>query len=84
MDEPSLAWLPKFFEHLSVERRMSPFADKLGWRPVFDVSRVMVCENLKLIERRSLRPLGLFTMLRLAKRVESDHPENERPVEAAE
>lgn len=27
MDEPSLAWLPKFFEHLSVERRMSPHTD---------------------------------------------------------
>ena len=23
-----------------VERRMAPFADKLGWRPVFDVERV--------------------------------------------
>lgn len=27
MHEPSLAWLPKFFEHLSVERRMSPHTD---------------------------------------------------------
>lgn len=27
MDEPSLAWLPRFFEHLSVERRMSPHTD---------------------------------------------------------
>ena len=27
MDEPSLAWLPKFFEYLSVERRMSPHTD---------------------------------------------------------
>ncbi|MBM0104318.1 tyrosine recombinase XerC [Steroidobacter sp. S1-65] len=27
MDESSLAWLPKFFEHLSVERRMSPHTD---------------------------------------------------------
>jgi integrase/recombinase XerC len=27
MDEPSLAWLPKFFAHLSVERRMSPHTD---------------------------------------------------------
>jgi integrase/recombinase XerC len=27
MDVPSLAWLPKFFAHLSVERRMSPHTD---------------------------------------------------------
>ncbi len=27
MDESALAWLPKFFTHLSVERRMSPHTD---------------------------------------------------------
>jgi phosphatidylethanolamine/phosphatidyl-N-methylethanolamine N-methyltransferase len=50
-----------------VERRMAPFADKLGWRPVFDVQRVMGCRDLELIERRALRPLGLFTMMRFRK-----------------
>jgi phosphatidylethanolamine/phosphatidyl-N-methylethanolamine N-methyltransferase len=50
-----------------VERRMAPFADKLGWRPVFDVERVMGCGDLELIERRGLRPLGLFTMMRFRK-----------------
>ena len=50
-----------------VERRMAPFADKLGWHPVFDVDRVLVCDNLKLIGRRALRPWGLFTMLRFEK-----------------
>ena len=50
-----------------VERRMAPFADKIGWRSVFDVSRVTVCDDLELVERKSLRPLGLFTMLRFAK-----------------
>ncbi len=54
-----------------VERRMAPFGDKLGWRPVFDMDRVMVCDNLELIETSALRPLGLFTMLRFAKRRES-------------
>ena len=53
-----------------VERRMAPFADKIGWRSVFDVSRVTVCDDLELVERRGLRPLGLFTMLRFAKRGE--------------
>lgn len=50
-----------------VERRMAPFADKLGWHPIFEVSRVMVCGELKLMDRRSLRPWGLFTMLRFRK-----------------
>lgn len=50
-----------------VERRMAPFADKLGWRPVFDVDRVLVCEDLELLEKRGLRPMGLFTMMRFAK-----------------
>ena len=50
-----------------IERRMAPFASTLGWRPIFPVDRVMGCESLQLIERRSLRPLGLFTMLRFTK-----------------
>ena len=50
-----------------VERRMAPFGDKLGWRPVFDLERVMMCDDLKLIERRRLRPIDLFTMLRFRK-----------------
>ncbi len=50
-----------------LERRMAPFASTLGWRPIFPVERVMGRENLQLIERRSLRPLGLFTMLRFTK-----------------
>jgi len=51
-----------------VERRMAPFADKIGWRSVFDLTRVTVCDDLELVERKSLRPFGLFTMLRFAKR----------------
>lgn len=50
-----------------VERRMAPFAEILGWRPVFDVSRVTVCDDLRLTDRKSLRPIGLFTMLRFTK-----------------
>jgi phosphatidylethanolamine/phosphatidyl-N-methylethanolamine N-methyltransferase len=50
-----------------VERRMAPFADMLGWRPVFDIERVLVCEDLQLVEKRGLRPLGLFTMMRFRK-----------------
>ena len=50
-----------------VERRMAPFADKIGWRPVFDINRVLVCEDLQLVEKRGLRPWGLFTMIRFRK-----------------
>jgi len=63
-----------------VERRMAPFADKIGWRSVFDLSRVTVCDDLELVERKALRPLGLFTMLRFAKRGEAAR----RPPLAAE
>lgn len=56
-----------------VERRMAPFADKIGWRSVFDVSRVTVCNDLELVERKSLRPFGLFTMLRFVKRDDGAH-----------
>src|SRR5882672_2359684 len=35
-----------------VERRMAPFADMLGWHPVFDVERVLVCSDLTLMEKR--------------------------------
>jgi len=51
-----------------VERQMAPFSEKLGWRPIFNIDRVMVCEELSLIDRHALKPLGLFTMLRFAKR----------------
>jgi phosphatidylethanolamine/phosphatidyl-N-methylethanolamine N-methyltransferase len=50
-----------------VERRMAPFASKLGWRPVFDVNRVMVSPELALRDRRALKPLGLFTLMRFEK-----------------
>lgn len=61
-----------------VERRMAPFADKIGWRSVFDVNRVMVCDELTLTERRSIRPFGLFTMMQFAK----DAERMRRPVAA--
>ena len=50
-----------------VERQMAPFAEIIGWRPVFDTSRVMVCPDLKLVERQSLKPWGIFTMMRFDK-----------------
>ena len=60
------------------ERQMAPFADLVGWHPVFDVSRVMVCPDLQLIDRRSLRPWGIFTMMRFRK----DASAAKRPIAA--
>ncbi|MEL6374762.1 MAG: class I SAM-dependent methyltransferase [Pseudomonadota bacterium] len=51
-----------------IERRMAPFADKLGWHPVFDLSNVTVSAALELMETRPLNPLGLFTLVRFTKR----------------
>ncbi len=50
-----------------VERRMAPFADQLGWRPVFDIDRVLCCSDLTLAEERNLRPFNLFRMIRFTK-----------------
>ena len=50
-----------------VERRMAPFASRLGWHPVFDVDRVMVCDDLEVTGRFTLKPMGLFTLLRFEK-----------------
>jgi phosphatidylethanolamine/phosphatidyl-N-methylethanolamine N-methyltransferase len=45
---------------------------------VFDGSRVMVCDDQKLMDRKSLRPLGIFTMMRFRKEASVA----ERPVAA--
>jgi phosphatidylethanolamine/phosphatidyl-N-methylethanolamine N-methyltransferase len=50
-----------------VERRRAPFAYMVGCHPVFDIERVLVCDDLELVEKRGLRPMGLFTMMRFNK-----------------
>jgi phosphatidylethanolamine/phosphatidyl-N-methylethanolamine N-methyltransferase len=50
-----------------LERKLAPFADYIGWHSVFSLDQVMVCPNLRLVERRALKPFGLFTMLRFVK-----------------
>ncbi len=52
-----------------VERKMAPFADLVGWHSVFETSRVMGCDDLKLVDRKSLRPWGIFTMMHFVKDV---------------
>ena len=50
-----------------VERLFAPLASTLGWRPVFPMDRVLGSSGLRLTDKSSLRPLGLFTMLRFVK-----------------
>lgn len=50
-----------------VERKMEPFADRLGWHPVFPIERITGRPGLSLIERRPLPPMGIFTLVRFRK-----------------
>jgi phosphatidylethanolamine/phosphatidyl-N-methylethanolamine N-methyltransferase len=46
-----------------VERRLVRYAAKLGWNPDFPVSRLTNRSDLRLVSRRKLGPLWLFTLL---------------------
>ena len=50
-----------------VERKMVPYADTLGWHPIFPIDRIMGRTKLALIERRPMWPMGLFTLVRFRK-----------------
>jgi phosphatidylethanolamine/phosphatidyl-N-methylethanolamine N-methyltransferase len=50
-----------------VERKMAPYADHLGWHPIFPLDRVLGRPRLALIERKPLWPAGLFTLVRFRK-----------------
>jgi phosphatidylethanolamine/phosphatidyl-N-methylethanolamine N-methyltransferase len=54
-----------------LERKMAPYADRLGWHPVFPIERVMGASNLSLVERKPLWPMGLFTLVRFRKAASS-------------
>ena len=55
----------------SIEKLVSPVANRLGWRTEFSWSRylrwVEGAQNVLVIERRPLPPLGHFSLIRLAK-----------------
>ncbi|MDP2620432.1 MAG: methyltransferase domain-containing protein [Hyphomicrobiales bacterium] len=53
-----------------LERRLAPFAATLGWRPEFPIDVVMTRDRLRLVEKRRLKPFGLFTMLRFVRQTE--------------
>lgn len=46
-----------------VERRLARYAAKLGWNPDFPASRLTGRTDLRLVSRRKLGPLWLFTLL---------------------
>jgi phosphatidylethanolamine/phosphatidyl-N-methylethanolamine N-methyltransferase len=50
-----------------IEKKMAPYSERLGWHPVFPIERVMGAPRLTLIERKPLRPFGLFTLVRFRK-----------------
>lgn len=50
-----------------VERAFGPKAKKLGWRWDFPKERVTGHPGLSLVEEISLKPMGLFTLLRFTK-----------------
>jgi phosphatidylethanolamine/phosphatidyl-N-methylethanolamine N-methyltransferase len=45
------------------ERWLSRFSASLGWNPEFPIQRVLGQKGMKEIERKSLQPLGIYTLL---------------------
>lgn len=45
------------------EKWLSRFSASLGWNPEFPLDRVMGVPGMKLIEKRALQPLGIYTLL---------------------
>ncbi len=57
----------KFGARGKIEKVFAPFAETLGWRSEFPISRVMSQDNLQLTENVQMPPLGLFNLLRFVK-----------------
>lgn len=51
----------------AIERWMAPAARALGWHPDFRIETITDLTKLDLVETRSLKPMGLFTLLRFRK-----------------
>lgn len=51
-----------------IERRLSPLSSRLGWRPEFPLEPWLSHVELDLVEKRVLRPFGLFTLLHFKKK----------------
>lgn len=62
-----------------MERKMARYAEVLGWHPVFSLDRVMVCDDLVLVDQHRLWPLGLFSMLKFVKKGTRANDSGDRP-----
>jgi phosphatidylethanolamine/phosphatidyl-N-methylethanolamine N-methyltransferase len=51
----------------AVERALSRYASRLGWRPEFPVGTILVCEDLELVGRTPVKPFGFFDLLEFRK-----------------
>jgi phosphatidylethanolamine/phosphatidyl-N-methylethanolamine N-methyltransferase len=51
----------------NVEAMLAPLSNKLGWRPDMPVEEILCHTQLQEINRRTLPPMGLFTLLHLRK-----------------
>ena len=47
----------------AIEKGFAKHAAKLGWRPEFPLDTLLVCERLRLVSIRPVKPLGFFTLL---------------------
>lgn len=60
------------------EQGFAPIARRLGWRPEFPFTRItdwaMRHGGVRLIERRPIRPLGHFSLIRFARAVRAVEP----------
>jgi phosphatidylethanolamine/phosphatidyl-N-methylethanolamine N-methyltransferase len=52
----------------ALERGLSRYAARLGWRPEFPVQSILVCDDLALVSRTPVKPFGFFTLLEFRKR----------------
>ncbi len=50
-----------------VERLTAPFANLLGWHSDFEIGTVLKQPNLKVVEKKTLPPMGMMTFLVLQK-----------------
>lgn len=49
------------------EKRLAPLSSMLGWRPDMSLDEILARTSMKLAQKRRLPPLGMFTLLELAK-----------------
>lgn len=54
-----------------IERWMAPASRALGWHPDFKIETITDITTLDLVETISLKPMGLFTLLRFRKAAEA-------------